>query len=227
MKLGSIFRRLLPDNVSAEERFAVAYRANGFGGTESVSGPGSGLPQTEVIRREIPRILRSVGARTFVDCPCGDFHWMKCVDLPVEKYIGGDVVAELAAENQRRYGDARREFRPINLLTDELPDADVLLCRDCLVHLTDAEVRAALANIRRGDVAYLLTTTFPAQRGNRDLGSTRGSRPRWRPVNLQLPPYNFPAPLELINEGCTEKGGRFPDKSLGLWRVADLPDVAA
>lgn len=225
MNLPSLFRRFLSHDGSARDRFTVAYHANGFRGTESVSGPGSDLSQTEAIRREIPRILRSVNAKIFLDCPCGDYHWMNLVDLPVDQYIGGDVVAELAAENQRRYGNDTREFRSLNLLTDELPKADVLLCRDCLVHLTDAEVRTALANIRRSGIAYLLTTTFPAQPANRDLESTRGSKPKWRPLNLQLPPYNFPAPLELINEHCTEKNGRYPDKSLGLWRVADLPEV--
>lgn len=223
MKLSSIFRRFLSHDGSARDRFTVAYHANGFRGTESVSGPGSDLAQTDIIRREIPRVLRSVGAKTFLDCPCGDFHWMKLVDLPVDKYIGGDVVADLAAENQRQYGDDRHEFRALNLLTDELPAADVLLCRDCLVHLTTPEVRAAIDNIRRGRVTYLLTTIFPNTTENRELESTRGSKPKWRPLNLQLPPFNFPAPLEQINEGCTEKNGRYPDKSLGLWRVADLP----
>ena len=34
--------------------------------------------------------------------------------------------------------------------------------------------------------------------------------------------FNLPAPVKLINEGCTEDGGKFADKSLGLWRVEDL-----
>jgi hypothetical protein len=227
MKLSSIFRRFMKHDGSARDRFTVAYHANGFRGTESVSGPGSDLSQTEVIRGEIPRVLGALHARAFLDCPCGDYHWMKLVELPVEKYIGGDVVAELAAENQRRYGDGRHEFRALNLLTDELPDADVLLCRDCLVHLTNEEAFRAINNIRRSGVKYLLTTTFPGQAANRELESTRGSKPKWRPLNLQLAPYSFPAPLELINEGCTEKGGRYPDKALGLWRVGDLPRVGA
>jgi hypothetical protein len=30
----------------------------------------------------------------------------------------------------------------------------------------------------------------------------------------------------VINEGCTEAGGDYADKSLALWRVGDLPDAA-
>src|SRR5437660_1775959 len=40
-----------------------------------------------------------------------------------------------------------------------------------------------------------------------------------------LPPVALPEPLEVIVEGCTEVGGAYADKALGLWRVADLPKL--
>jgi hypothetical protein len=64
----------------------------------------------------------------------------------------------------------------------------------------------------------LLTTTFTSTRANHDI--VTGD---WRPIMLQQAPYGFPEPVALINEGCTEFDGRYPDKSLGLWRLADLP----
>ena len=36
-------------------------------------------------------------------------------------------------------------------------------------------------------------------------------------------PFNFPPPLRLVNENCTEGDGAYGDKCLGLWRLADLP----
>jgi hypothetical protein len=45
----------------------------------------------------------------------------------------------------------------------------------------------------------------------------------WRPINLERAPFNWPAPVELIVEECTESGGVFADKSLGLWRIDALP----
>jgi hypothetical protein len=30
-------------------------------------------------------------------------------------------------------------------------------------------------------------------------------------------------PQRVLVEGCTENGGAYADKALGLWRVADLP----
>jgi len=44
-----------------------------------------------------------------------------------------------------------------------------------------------------------------------------------RTLNLNLPPFSFPNPLRIINEKCTENGGAFADKSVGVWRLADLP----
>lgn len=223
MILPGFLRRFLPHDGSAQDRFTAAYHANGFEGTESRSGPGSGLAQTALIRTVIPRLLKSMHVRRLLDCPCGDFHWMQLVDLPVQQYIGADIVSDLVADNQRRYGNQRRRFVELDLLVDDLPEADLLLCRDCFVHLTDAEIRLCLANIRRSPISYFLTTTFPNTQVNGELESTRGTIPKWRPLNLQRPPYNFPAPLELINEHCTEKQGRYVDKSMGLWRVTDLP----
>jgi len=47
----------------------------------------------------------------------------------------------------------------------------------------------------------------------------------WRLLNLQRPPFNFPPPLRLMNERCTESRGAFGDKSLGLWLVGQLPTL--
>jgi hypothetical protein len=89
------------------------------------------------------------------------------------------------------------------------------------VHLSYAETRRALDNFRRSGATWLLTTTFSDRRGNHDINTGD-----WRPINLERAPYGFPPAAELINERCDEVDevlGAFADKSLGLWRLADLP----
>ena len=105
----------------------------------------------------------------------------------------------------------------LDLTRDPLPKADLLFSRDCLVHLSFADVRRALGGVLRSGIPYLLTTTFPGGASNEDI--VTGD---WRPLDLERPPFSFPRPLRLIEEGCTEGDGRFAGKSLGLWRVADL-----
>jgi hypothetical protein len=75
--------------------------------------------------------------------------------------------------------------------------------------------------MKRSGAPYLLTTTFTERVYNED--NLTG---QWRMRNLQRSPFDFPEPLEILNEGCTQYDGQYADKSLALWRLADLPGPA-
>jgi hypothetical protein len=204
--------------LSPAQTFRHAFETNLWGGAESPSGPGSSLEQTTTLGGLLPDLCRRRGVHRLLDLPCGDGHWMATIPLPGVRYYGADLVPEIVARAAADNPHPDRRFGRLDLTTDPLPSADLLLCRDCLVHLSFADARRALANVRRSDITYLLTTTFPAEPHNVDV--VTGD---WRPLNLLRPPFGFPEPLELLVEGCTEHRGLFRDKSLGLWRVADLP----
>ena len=86
------------------------------------------------------------------------------------------------------------------------------------MHLTYDDIYKVITNFKRSQSRYLLTTTFIDRDKNVDLVG----KDIWRTLNLQLEPFNFPQPLLLINENCTEVDGRYADKCLGLWRLDDL-----
>jgi hypothetical protein len=209
---GSYLRTMRP----SEDIFRDKFARNAWRGAESVSGTGSDLEQTRLVIQELPTLLRSLGVSTLLDLPCGDFNWMQNVDLSDIRYIGGDVVPEIVARNAR-FATDRISFRRLNLLTGPLPRVDAIFCRDCLVHLSFADVERALANIVRSGSTYLVTTTFPDRSANADIPTGR-----WRVLNLQASPFNFPPPLRLLVEGCTEGNGKYRDKSLGVWRIEDI-----
>jgi hypothetical protein len=217
-KLQSIRQDYRLRHMKAGEVFTNIFRQNRWGGFASVSGTGSDLVQTRVLIRELPLLFSDLEVNVVLDIPCGDFHWMKKVDLSGVTYIGADVVGELIERNQELYGRADRRFVCLNLITDRLPCADLVFCRDCLVHLSFRDIQAALKNIRATGARYLLTTTFPG-RGTKNQDIISG---KWRPLNLEAAPFFLPAPLRLINEECTENGGAFSDKSLGLWRLDNI-----
>jgi glycosyltransferase involved in cell wall biosynthesis len=206
------------EGLALQEKFAQVYEQNIFRGSVSRSGEGSDLVQTEVIRREIPQLVKELGVRRFLDAPCGDWYWMQHVDLPVETYTGLDIVEALIAKNQQDFGNSKVSFQVKNLAQDTLPVADLIFSRDCLVHLALTDALKIIANFKRSGATYLLTTTFVNREVNEDLGSIF-----WRPLNMELAPFHFPPPLKYINEGCTEGNGMFADKCLGLWRLADIP----
>lgn len=203
------------DQNTLAKTFTDIFRNNGFRGTESKSGEGSGMRQTESIRRELPALLRQLNVRKMLDVPCGDWFWMRFVELGEIDYVGADIVNELVEANRRRFQRPQRHFTLLNVVEDPLPLVDLVLCRDLLVHLNFMDCRKAITNMKRSGSQYLLTTTF-TNRGNEEL------REVWRALNLEKPPFNFPRPILLLNEGCTEGNNTFTDKALALWKLADL-----
>ena len=197
-----------------QDKFSAIHRENTWGSDESISGAGSTRRETEAIRTELPRLIEQTGAKSLLDIPCGDFNWMKDVDLRLDSYFGAEIVDEIVRSNRRQFANDWRQFATLDITKDPLPTADLILCRDCLVHFSFEDIFLALENIDRGNSKYLLTTTFPSIRTNRDILTGQ-----WRPLNLQAPPLNFPEPIILINEQCPEKA--YTDKSLGLWRLGD------
>ena len=193
--------------------FTRIHRRNLWGGGESVSGAGSTEARGAAFRGELIALLRRLDAQVLLDAPCGDFNWAGEVADAVPRYVGVDVVPELVARVQARHGSERRTFACADLARDPLPRADVILCRDCLVHFSFAEIRRALRNFRRSGAAYLLTTTFDDAAPNADI-VTGG----WRALNLREPPFSFPPPLEAIDERCPG----YPGKRLALWRMDAL-----
>jgi hypothetical protein len=213
-------RQVAARAASTEQIFTDIFRGNKFGGTLSVSGRGSDLEQTRVLIRDLPMLFRDYQVRSILDIPCGDFFWMQHVALEGIEYVGADIVGELVQKNRAKYQRDGIRFERLDLARDELPSADLVLCRDCLVHLSFAEVRRALRNVCASGARLLLTTTFPSRQTNGDIPGGG-----WRTLNLQRAPFDLPPPLQLINEGCTEGDGAYADKSLGLWRIQDVAEA--
>lgn len=204
------------DQTSHQHLFERMNTNHRYEGQESISGPGSSLQQTAELRRRLPLLVQSLGIRVLLDAPCGDFNWMSRVNLGDCDYIGIDLIDDIIRRNQTHHGGPGRDFRMLDILTDRLPEVDMIVCRDCLVHLSFDDITRALRGFVESGSRYLLTTTFPG-RENRDI--RMGG---WRPLNLQAPPFSLRAPIKMIDEKCTESGGAFADKSLGLWRLADV-----
>ena len=202
-------RRTLHGLVSRRGVFDYIHRTHGWGG-ESLSGAASSLEQTRAIRAALPELIHRTGTQVLLDIPCGDCHWIRQVDLPLRHYIGADIVEALIHANRQHWPGPQRSFVVRDLVEDPLPQADLVLCRDCLIHLSLRLARRALDNIRRSGARYLLATTFPGAR-NRPIVTGQ-----WRPLDLCQPPFDLPAPEQMINEAHPT----FPNKAMGLWRLS-------
>ena len=202
-------------SIDREHVFLKVYENNYWDGDCSISGPGSSLESTQAVREALPNLLAKLGARSILDIPCGDVQWMKDVPLGVEQYIGADIVLPLIQKNREIFGE-RGEFFHLDLLRDRLPSADVIFCRDCLVHLSFREIQLALDNIKMASPKHFITTTFPYHKANADTVT-----PYWRALNMQLSPFNLPQPIHLIKD-FSDVQGNDQGKYLGVWSTDDL-----
>ncbi len=201
--------------------FGAIHAAKAWGNCESSSGPGSTRERAAAFLPDLIALVRSLDIQTLLDAPCGDFNWAPPLADSVKRYVGVDVVPALITANRQRWSSSSRQFFCRDIVLQRLPAADLVLCRDALVHLCQKDIFATLANFRRTGAEYLLTTTFVGERPNDEI--TTGD---WRPLNMQQPPYSFPPPLQLVDERCHHTGGIYADKRLGLWRLRDLPLAA-
>lgn len=198
--------------------FTSIHAARAWGECESASGPGSTRERAASFLPDLVALVRSLDIDVLLDAPCGDFNWAPPLADSVRRYIGVDVVRALVRENRRRWSSPRRRFLCRDIVAQRLPSAQLVLCRDALVHLSDRDVLAAIANFRRTGAEYLLATTFVGERVHSDV-ATGG----WHPLNLEAPPFSFPPPLALVDERCLHTGGIYADKRLALWRLGALP----
>lgn len=208
---------LFRDVPNLKEIFTDIYTAKGFGGVESVSGPGSDLASTHTLRVELDLLLREYQVLTLSDAPCGDYNWMQHVGYGIGWYSGYDIVGKLIEDNNRLYANDRVSFWYADVTKDILPKADLILCRDCFVHLPFKEILKAVKLFKASGSKYLLTTTFVDRDHNVEI-----SAGQWRTVNMTRWPLFFPEPLAVLNEQCPENGGEYRDKSLGLWELDSI-----
>lgn len=201
-----------------QQKFIDVYKRNLFGGTHSRSGEGSDLFQTRNIRTWIPHIFKKYNIRSILDAPCGDFFWMKEVNIGNNvKYIGYDIVPEVINKNIEDYSNNNTSFECVNLVNSDIPKVDLILCRDCFIHLGYKDAFKIISNFKKSGSKYLMISTYNKRTFNSDLNNQF-----FRPINMQIFPFNFNEPLDIFVEGCTEANGVLDDKCLGLWLLNDI-----
>jgi hypothetical protein len=204
--------------LSLEQRFRRIHDTNLWGAPASASGLGSEMEATAVLRAELPRLFRKLSIVSLLDAPCGDAGWINRAN-PGVRFVGVDIVAALIEGLRARAaaGEISGEYHLADITRDLLPRCDAILCRDCLVHLSFANIERAVANFKASGAVWLIATTFSEWQTNGDCEDGD-----WRALNFERAPFDWGPPVELLNENCTEVGGGWRDKSLGVWRLAGI-----
>jgi hypothetical protein len=123
-----------------------------------------------------------------------------------------DIFPFLVADNQK-YANSVIKFQELDLTQGEIPEADLLITRDVIGHLTLEDGKKVIANILKSKCKYLLTTTWynptdenyfqthtnPDREVTLDRQWEAGAA-QFYPVCLHSEPFNLPKPEFYIEE---------------------------
>ena len=201
-----------------KEAFTQIFDGNEWISAESKSGWGSTLEETVEVRGRLPRLVRDLSVSTFLDAPCGDYNWMRCVQFPkAMRYIGADIVPDLVDKLDMTYADKMHMFLKLDVVADPLPAADLWLCRHTLFHLPLIDVTKVLRRFKESQIKYLLTTNHNFCRRNVDVNPGG-----YRYINLRKAPFNLPKPILQFDDFHLS---RPPPNVLALWSREQIPDL--
>ena len=213
-RLRDALRDRLLGSAHRREIFTRIYAGNLWGDGSSVSGHGSSVDATAVVRQALPDLFRQFGIRSVLDAPCGDFLWMKDVVGSLGSYAGMDIVPDLIEQNTARYRIPNVTFTCGDISTDPLPRADLVLCRDCFIHLPTRLITSSLRNFIASGARYLLLTNSATDTPYHDIPV--GS---FRAIDFRAGPFRFPEPLRTIAENADGT------RTLCLWELQTLRGV--
>jgi len=146
-----------------QEHFTNIYQTQFWTNKDSdpntYSGPGSSLLYTENLVKELPNIIKELNIYTILDAACGDFNWMPLVlaQLNNYKYHGADIVEPLINDLKTKFPE--HTWSQLDITKDPLPIADLMICRDCLMHLSFEDINHFFDNFLKSNIKYLLLTS--------------------------------------------------------------------
>jgi SAM-dependent methyltransferase len=186
---------------NAREEFAKIYREHVWGGT-SRSGPGSDPEVLRPYAELLSTFIRQRNIRSVVDVGCGDWALGRTLDWTGIDYTGVDIVPEVIEMLNATYGSSHVRFVCRDLLSDELPSAELCVIKDVLQHLPNESVRSFIQKLRSNFSLALLTNDISHRRqGNwRTRWKTEAIEPNsdipnggYRPLRLREAPFHVSA----------------------------------
>lgn len=212
-------------SLDLSDHFTSVFNKNAWKSGESFSGVGSTLDQTVTLRRAMKDVISKLGIKSLLDVPCGDANWMRAENFFDIEYTGVDIVPQLITFNNELNEHPTRVSFLLGDFTsfDSNKSFDMVFCRDLFVHLNFTDILKCFESMIRTQSKYLAVTTFTSVEKNLDITYPSGleSIIGWRPLNMQLAPFELTNPVIILNEGCTEKEGNrtFDDKSIAIFSL--------
>jgi SAM-dependent methyltransferase len=150
------------------------------------SGLGSTLESTVVYRAFLQKFMKDADVHSVVDAGCGDWEFSSAMDWTGIDYQGFDIVPAVIDADTKKFAKPNVRFFVRDIVTGDLPPADLLIVKHVLQHLPTAAVQRVLAKIPNYKHVILVDSvdrvTLSADNEDIQVGSFR-----W--IDPTRPPY--------------------------------------
>lgn len=204
---------MITSNSTLRKRFTEVFEKKLWDDNESVSGPGSNR-NSKFVEVSLEALQYTVGhytIHTMSDIPCGDMNWMPLfLDENTQlDYTGYDIVDALIEQNARNY--PKYKFRQMDVTKEIPPKADLIFCKELLLHLRYEDICNALNSMKRSGSMYLLLFNSFGAANILELPDLQPGTARM--IDVCAAPFRYPAPI-WRNQYC------------GLWELEKVPELA-
>jgi SAM-dependent methyltransferase len=185
-------------SASPAQVFSAIYDSSVWGKNDSgqgYSGTGSTKSATVAYRAFLQDFMRKHNIRSVVDAGCGDWEFSRLIDWKGIDYKGYDIVTSVIEKDKRKYQSPNVSFSVADIVEDDLPAADLLLCKNVLQHLPNRSVTRFLSKLSK--YRHVLLTdgidgrTFTSDNHDIVVG-------QYRPLDVTAPPFNVRAKKVLV-----------------------------
>ncbi len=188
------------------------YEQHFWGGNDFDFYSGEGSHKPDIINPYLEAVTSFLHAfespLTVCDLGCGDFNIGKHLVTYTKKYLAIDIVESLIERNKYVFKADNLEFFCLDIAKDNLPEADCIIIRQVLQHLSNTEIRSITQKLK----AYkyiILTEHLPNGNftPNKDIISGQGIRLKQNSgVHLLEPPFNLKIEnAKILNEFALDR----------------------
>lgn len=208
---------------TAKRVFSKYFKQNFWANSDGSSGPNSAYDSTHLLRANLEKMFIKYNIQSIFDSGCGDANLFKYIfknpKLTKINYTGLDCVEDMIEQNKKFFKDSsnfndnsKMSFICDDVTQYDIPKVDLIISRDVAHYLPNDLIKLFLTKVLESGSKYLLITHNLASALSANCATEIGI---FRPVNLLYSPFNFPEPVEVIQEDTEYK-------AMALWRIADL-----
>jgi len=123
-----------------------------------------------------------------VDVGCGDWTFSRYMDWSGIDYLGIDVVKFVVERNQALFTEPNLVFIHGNALEMDLPEADLLICKDVFQHLSNGDIMFFLKQMPKFKHCLFTNYVDPRTLSSNNYDIISG---QYHPIDLTKPPFNL------------------------------------